>query len=261
MICYSALLNCAHIKHPNAFNWSLLSFETGDLDVINQYRLNFCIDNYFVSISIYDQLLFLSRKQFQEQCKLVVEENHLLMEQLDLQQNKEKEIHKTYMQEGEVSKCSVLKCSISKIKCLKMKLSSLEKKDSLSSHLVTFQSFFSASKLSQKVSLVEREKAQLKLEVDELRAKYDGLKRKYDEGVINSRLQLDMDEHENIVAQMKRYIKLSLKYCIDNPLRTTVIHKLLEIIGIVRLCLSCWFATALDSDIIQTTGTGGVLSR
>ena len=45
-----------------------------------------------------------------------------------------------------------------------------------------------------------------------------------------------------------------------NPLRTTVIQKLLEIIGIVRLCPSCSFATALDSDINQTTGTGGLLS-
>ena len=31
-----------------------------------------------------------------------------------------------------------------------------------------------------------------------------------------------------------------------NPLRTTVIQKLLEIVGIVRLCPSCSFATALD---------------
>ena len=47
---------------------------------------------------------------------------------------------------------------------------------------------------------------------------------------------------------------------IVNPLKTTVIQKLLEIIGIVRLCPSCSFATALDSDINQTTGTGGLLS-
>ena len=45
-----------------------------------------------------------------------------------------------------------------------------------------------------------------------------------------------------------------------NPLRMTVIQKLLEIIGIVRLCPSCSFATALDSDINQTTGMGGLLS-
>ena len=45
-----------------------------------------------------------------------------------------------------------------------------------------------------------------------------------------------------------------------NPLRTTVIQKLLEIIGIVSLCPSCSFATALDSDINQTTGTGRLLS-
>ena len=45
-----------------------------------------------------------------------------------------------------------------------------------------------------------------------------------------------------------------------NPLRTTVIQKLLEIIGIVRLCPSCSFATALHSDINQTAGTGGLLS-
>ena len=45
-----------------------------------------------------------------------------------------------------------------------------------------------------------------------------------------------------------------------NPLRPTVIPKLLEIIGRVRLCPSCSFATALDSDINQTTGSGGHLS-
>ena len=45
-----------------------------------------------------------------------------------------------------------------------------------------------------------------------------------------------------------------------NPLTPTVIQKLLEIIGRVRLCPSCSFATALDSNINQTTGTGGLLS-
>ena len=53
----------------------------------------------------------------------------------------------------------------------------------------------------------------------------------------------------------------TLKYrtCL-NPLTPTVIQKLLEIIGGVRLCPSCSFATALDSDINQTTGSGGHLS-
>ena len=46
----------------------------------------------------------------------------------------------------------------------------------------------------------------------------------------------------------------------NNPLTPTVIQKLLEIIGRVRLCPSCSFATALDSDINQTTGSGGHLS-
>ena len=52
----------------------------------------------------------------------------------------------------------------------------------------------------------------------------------------------------------------SVNWGLNNPLRTTVIQKLLEIIGIVRLCPSCSFVTALDSDINQTTGTGGLLS-
>lgn len=42
----------------------------------------------------------LCRKQLQEQCKLVIEENQLLMEQLDLQQSKEKEWQRLHMQEG-----------------------------------------------------------------------------------------------------------------------------------------------------------------
>ena len=45
-----------------------------------------------------------------------------------------------------------------------------------------------------------------------------------------------------------------------NPLRPTAIQKLLKIIDRVRLYPSCSFATALDSDINQTTGTGGHLS-
>ena len=45
-----------------------------------------------------------------------------------------------------------------------------------------------------------------------------------------------------------------------NPLTTTAIQKLLEMIGRVRLCPSYSFATALDSDINQTAGSGGYLS-
>ena len=48
-------------------------------------------------------------------------------------------------------------------------------------------------------------------------------------------------------------------YACLNPLRPTVIQKLLGIIGRVRLCPSCSFATALDSDINQTTGSVGHL--
>ena len=55
------------------------------------------------------------------------------------------------------------------------------------------------------------------------------------------------------------YIYINLQQCI-NPLRLTAIQKLLEIIGKVRLYPSCSFATALDSDINQTTGSGGHLS-
>ena len=45
-----------------------------------------------------------------------------------------------------------------------------------------------------------------------------------------------------------------------NPLRQTAFQKLLEIIDRVCLYPSCSFATALDSDINQTTGSGGRLS-
>ena len=45
-------------------------------------------------------LYVLFRRQLQEQCKLVLEENQLLMEQLDLQQNKSKDMHKAHVQEG-----------------------------------------------------------------------------------------------------------------------------------------------------------------
>ena len=55
---------------------------------------------------------------------------------------------------------------------------------------------------------------------------------------------------------------LNLSFCTSfyNPLTPTAIQKLLEIIDRVRLYPSCLFATALDSDINQTTGSGGHLS-
>ena len=58
------------------------------------------------------------------------------------------------------------------------------------------------------------------------------------------------------------YNDVSMYYVVNsvNPLTPTVIQKLLEIFGRVRLCPSCSFATALDSDINQTTGSGGHLS-
>ena len=43
-----------------------------------------------------------------------------------------------------------------------------------------------------------------------------------------------------------------IKIALYNPLTTTAIQKLLEMIGRVRLCPSYSFATALDSDINQT---------
>ena len=54
--------------------------------------------------------------------------------------------------------------------------------------------------------------------------------------------------------------ELSMIFFPVNPLQPTAIRKLLEIIGRVRLYPSCSFATALDSDINQTTGSGGHLS-
>ena len=59
-----------------------------------------------------------------------------------------------------------------------------------------------------------------------------------------------------VLKGLYRVIKIALY----NPLRTTAIQKLLEMIGRVRLCLSYSFATALDSDINQTAGSGGHLS-
>ena len=41
-------------------------------------------------------------RQLQEQCKLVLEENQLLLEQLDLQQTKTKDMHKAHVQEGKL---------------------------------------------------------------------------------------------------------------------------------------------------------------
>ena len=54
--------------------------------------------------------------------------------------------------------------------------------------------------------------------------------------------------------------KLNFFWKAINPLRPTAIQKLLEFIGRVRLYPSCSFATALDADTNQTTGSGGHLS-
>ena len=59
-----------------------------------------------------------------------------------------------------------------------------------------------------------------------------------------------------VLKGLYRVIKIALY----NHLRTTAIRKLLEMIGRVRLCPSYSFATALDSDINQTAGSGGYLS-
>ena len=59
-----------------------------------------------------------------------------------------------------------------------------------------------------------------------------------------------------VVKGLYRVIRIALY----NPLTTTAIQKLLEMIGRVRLCPSYSFATALDSDINQTAGSGGYLS-
>jgi hypothetical protein len=56
------------------------------------------------------------------------------------------------------------------------------------------------------------------------------------------------------------YTLLCANDLLDNPLTTTAIQKLLEMIGRVRLCPSYSFATALDSDINQTAGSGGYLN-
>ena len=45
-------------------------------------------------------LIYVCRKMIQEQCKLVLEENELLMEQLDVQEQKHKEQHKIHVHEG-----------------------------------------------------------------------------------------------------------------------------------------------------------------
>ena len=59
-----------------------------------------------------------------------------------------------------------------------------------------------------------------------------------------------------VVKGLCRVIKIALY----NHLTMTAIRKLLEMIGRVRLCPSYSFATALDSDINQTAGSGGYLS-
>ena len=58
-------------------------------------------DSFFLCSSLLRELwCSMCRKTLQEQCKLVLEENELLMEQLDVQQRKHHEQHKMHVQEG-----------------------------------------------------------------------------------------------------------------------------------------------------------------
>ena len=66
--------------------------------------------------------------------------------------------------------------------------------------------------------------------------------------------------NSSVFSFTKRTLYRVIKIALYNPLTTTAIQKLLEIIGRVRLCPSYSFATALDSDINQTAGSGGYLS-
>ena len=75
--------------------------------------------------------------------------------------------------------------------------------------------------------------------------------------------QLSKTSKRQKICKIQRWITYYIIYWIlhlINPLRLTAIQKLLEIIDRVRLYPSCSVATALDSDINQTTGSGGHLS-
>ena len=58
----------------------------------------------------------------------------------------------------------------------------------------------------------------------------------------------------------EKILFITLRLCPNNPLMPVAISKPLEIIGKSTYILACSIATAPDSDINQTAGSGGHLS-
>ncbi|ELT93187.1 hypothetical protein CAPTEDRAFT_223993 [Capitella teleta] len=119
-------------------------------------------------------------RSLQEQCKLVLEENQLLMEQLDVKENKGRDMHRAHVHEGICRRFT---------------------RDSLSVPLVA------VSILSKRLVTAEAERSEAEQEVRELKTRLTDLKKSHDKLAVDNKARPELEDHLNTVSGIKKLLE------------------------------------------------------